>query len=104
MAYKVVVTPDAEADLDSFISYLLFEKQNTQAASNLLNDFEETKNILSDVATSLKYCQNPKLKKLGYRRINFKNHNYFMLYRVNDDLVFIDNIFHDLQDYENHLT
>lgn len=60
--------------------------------------------MLADVATSLKYCENPKLKKLEYRRINFKNHNYFMLYRVNDDIVFIDNIFHDLQDYENYLT
>ena len=65
MGYKVVVTPDAEADLDSFISYLLFKKQNTQAAGNLLDDFEETKNILADVATSLKYYENPKLKKLG---------------------------------------
>ena len=34
MGYKVVVTTDAEADLDSFISYLLFEKQNLQAAGN----------------------------------------------------------------------
>ena len=104
MGYKVVVTPDAEADLDSFVSYLLFEKQNPQAAGNLLDDFEETKNRLADVATSLNYCENSKLKKLGYRRINFKNHNYFLLYRVKDDIVFIDNIFHNLQDYENHLN
>ena len=26
MAYRVVLTEDAEADLDGFISYLLFEK------------------------------------------------------------------------------
>lgn len=104
MAYKIVVTPDAEADLDNFISYLLFEKQNVQAASNLLDDFEETKNILADVATSLKYCENPKLKKLGYRRINFQKHSYFMLYRTITDMVIIDNIFHDLQDYENYLN
>lgn len=43
MVYKVVVTPDAEEDLDYFVSYLLFEKQNAQAAGNLLDDFEETK-------------------------------------------------------------
>jgi len=55
MGYKVVVTLDAEADLDSFVSYLLLEKQNPQAAGNLLDDFEETKNMLADVATSLKY-------------------------------------------------
>ena len=43
MDYKVVMTIDAEEDLDRFIRYLLFEKQNSQAASNVLNDFEATK-------------------------------------------------------------
>ena len=38
MVYKVVITTDAEEDLDGFIRYLLFEKQNSQAASNVLKD------------------------------------------------------------------
>ena len=67
MAYNVVVTSDAEKDLDKFIRYLLFEKKNEQAARNLLDDFEETKNILSNVAASLKDCDNPKLKQFGYK-------------------------------------
>jgi len=58
MAYNVVVTPDAEKDLDNFITYLLFEKKSEQAARNLLDDFEETKGILSNVAASLKDCEN----------------------------------------------
>lgn len=41
--------------------------------------------------------------ELGYRRINFKSHRYFMLYRVEEDKVYVDNIFHELQDYENRL-
>ena len=68
-----------------------------------LDDFEETKDMLSKVASSLKYCDNPKLNELGYRRINFTYHRYFMLYRIENDVVIIDNIFHELQDYENHL-
>ena len=43
MGYKVVVTSDAENDLDQFIQYLLFKKKNFQAAQNVLNDFEATK-------------------------------------------------------------
>ena len=31
MVYKVVITTDAEEDLDGFIRYLLFEKQNSTA-------------------------------------------------------------------------
>lgn len=54
MDYRVVVTKEAEEDLNQFIQYLLFAKKNKQAAQNVL-----------------------------------------------DDLVFVDDIFHELQDYEN---
>ena len=78
MDYKVVVTSDAEEDLDRFLQYLLFEKKNEPAAGNILDDF-------------------------GYHRINFLRHRYFMLYRIEENTVFIDDIFHELQDYENKM-
>ena len=68
MDYKVVVTAEAEEDL------------------NLLN-----------------VCDNPRLQSLGYRRINFQQHRYFMLYRIENDVVYVDDIFHELQDYENRM-
>ncbi|MBO5228510.1 MAG: type II toxin-antitoxin system RelE/ParE family toxin [Lachnospiraceae bacterium] len=103
MDYKVVVTRDAEEDLEHFIEYLIFEKESMQAAQNVLNDYDATIESLKHVAGSLKLCDNPRLRKLGYRRINFLNHRYFMLYRIEDDVVFVDNIFHELQDYENKM-
>ena len=53
-------------------------------------------------STCLLYTS-PRLQMLGYRRINFLSHRYFMLYRIEEDIVFIDNIFHELQDYENRM-
>lgn len=103
MDYRIVVTADAEADLERYIQYLLFEKKNIQAAQSVLDDFETTKERLKSVAEGLKLCGNPKLNQLGYRRINFLNHRYFMLYRIVDQVMFIDNIFHSLQDYENKM-
>lgn len=103
MDYKIVVTADAQEDLEHYIEYLLFEKQSMQAAKNVLDDFVATKESLRHVAGSLKLCDNPRLNQLGYRRINFLNHRYFMMYRIVEDVVFIDNIFHDLQDYENKM-
>ena len=47
MEYKVVITSDAEDDLDEFIRYLLYEKQSEQAASNVLDDFQTNHNILT---------------------------------------------------------
>lgn len=102
MDYKVLFTSDAEADLEGFIRYLLYEKSE-QAASNFLDDFETTKQTLSRVAGSLKLCDNPKLSILGYRRINFMSHRYFMLYRLEGETAVVDNIFHELQDYENKM-
>lgn len=104
MDYKIVVTEDAEEDLERYVRYLLFVKENMQAAKNLLDDFEATKICLSSVAGSLRLCDNPKLKKQGYRRINFLSHRYFILYRIEDAIVLIDNIFHELQDYENKMS
>ena len=103
MEYKVVITSDAEEDLDRFIRYLLFVKQNPQAASNVLDDFQQTKESLSGIAGSLKLCDNPRLNALGYRKMHFLAHRYFMLYRIVDDLAVVDNIFHELQDYENKI-
>ena len=101
MDYRVVITSDAESDLEEFIRYLLFEKKREQAASNVLDDFEVTKQCLSRVAGSLKLCENPRLRELGYKRINFQSHQYFMLFRVVEGMAIVDNIFHQLQDYES---
>ena len=104
MDYKIVLAKGAEEDLDRFVAYLLFEKKSEQAARNLLNDFETTKENLSNVAGSLKFCDNPKLRELGYHRINFLSHRYFMLYRIENGTVCVDNIFHELQDYESNMN
>lgn len=103
MDYKVVVTKDAQEDLMCFIQYLISEKENLQAAKNVLDDYDATIESLKYVAGSLKICDNPRLHQLEYRRINFLNHRYFMLYRILDNVVFVDNIFHELQDYENKM-
>lgn len=103
MDYKVVVTRDAEEDLERFVKYIIMEKESMQAAENVLNDYDATIESLKHVAGGLKLCDNPGLRQLEYRRINFLNHRYFMLFRIVDNVVFVDNIFHELQDYENKI-
>lgn len=103
MDYKVVVTRDAEEDLERFVKYLIMEKESMQAAENVLNDYDATIESLKHVAGSLKLCDNPGVCQLEYRRINSLNHRYFMLFRIVDNVVFVDNIFRELQDYENKI-
>ncbi|MBR1851608.1 MAG: type II toxin-antitoxin system RelE/ParE family toxin [Lachnospiraceae bacterium] len=101
MDYNVVLTNRASADLENIISYLIHEKNSEQAATNILDDFDETMDILGNYAGTLKYCDNPKLKAKGYKRINFRRHKYFMMFRVEDTTVYVDRIYHFLQDYES---
>ena len=42
MDYKVIVTKDAEEDLDRFVQYLVMEKKSPQAARNVLDDYDST--------------------------------------------------------------
>lgn len=104
MAYNVVVTAEAAADLERFILYLLIDKGNEQAAKNVMDDFDETIQTLKYVAGNLKLCENPKLRELGYRRMNFIRHRYFIMYRLEGNMAIVDNVFHELQDYENKMV
>ena len=101
MDYEVILTIPAKAQLDHIIDYVLSEYENTQEALGIMDDAEETKYRLSHIAGGLKLCEDPRLRSLGYRTIHFKRHNYFMLYRIQDSIVFVDAIYHDLQNYED---
>lgn len=98
MDYNVIMTPNALDDLDRFIEYLLYEKYSMQAARSLMADVSSTIEILAHSAESFQYCTNARLRAQGYRRIDLGMHRYYMLYRVNDRDVMIDNVFHELQD------
>lgn len=101
--YKVVIVTDAKEDLRRILDYLRNIKQSKQAASNVMSDFRETIKTLSIAADSLKLSDNSKLTERGLKRINFKRHNYFMIYYTEENTVFVTNIFHSLEDYENKI-
>lgn len=103
MDYKVIVSELAEAQLDRIVFYILNDLNNIQAANSVLEDAEQIKLQLSHVAGSLKLCDHPRLSELGYRIIHFKHHQYNMVYRIQDDIVYVEGVYHDLQDYENIL-
>lgn len=101
--YRVSVTADAKADLKRYKDYLVDEKKNRQAARNVVLDFSQTKDDLKKSAWSLAEPESQKLLERGLKRINFRSHDYFLLYRIEGSRVFVTNMFHDLEDYENKL-
>ena len=100
-SYKVIISPHALSQLNEYIDYIQNNLQSAKSAKNVWEDAIETRNKLSEAASSLKLCENPKLQKYGYRKINFLYHRYVMIYRVEGNTVYVDGIYHQLQDYEN---
>lgn len=101
--YRVLVTADAKADLKRYKAYLVDQKKNRQAARNVVLDFSQTKDELKKSAGSLADPESKKLLERGLKRINFRSHEYFLLYRIEGSRVFVTNMFHDLEDYESKL-
>lgn len=98
--WNVIVTEDVEQDLDNYVYYLLVEKMNDQAATALLDDYDETIVELAKVAGSLKLLDDEELRAQGYRKIRLRRHNYYLLYRVEGDIATVDRMLHDLQDID----
>ena len=102
--FQVIVTPNAEEDFKKYLSYLRDVKKNPQAVQSVIEDFRDTKNTLSNMAGSLAEPKSEQLRRRGLKRINFLRHNYFLLYYIGrDGIVYITNVFHDLEDYESRL-
>ena len=100
-SYKVIVSPRALTQLDDYVSYVHYTLLNPIAAENIWRDAKRTQETLSTLAGSLKLCDHPILRKLGYHTIKLEKYDYAMLYRVEGNTAYVDGIYHLMQDYEN---
>ena len=103
MTYEVVVTGQAEAQLDNMINHVLFRFNNREAAINILDDVQKTYEKLEYAVSAIQLCEDPYLESKGYRKIVLESHNYVLLYQIQDDTVSVNGIFHMLEDYRNKL-
>ena len=101
--YRVVVTSEAREDMAQITAYILSELKNQQAAKSVWNDFICTRKILSTTAGSIKDSDSKILRQRALKRINFRSHNYFMLFYIEGKDAVVTNVFNDLQDYETKI-
>lgn len=90
--YKVIFTDTAKMHAQKILDYIFYELENVQAALSVKQDMKETATRLTHVAGSLKLCDDPPLRSLGYRTIHFKRHQYYMLYKNIDDCAYCWNL------------
>lgn len=98
--FTVKTTPLLEEKLDRYIGYLLEVKQNPQAAQAVLDDYVKTRESLEKSAAALGDPKDRNLRVRKLKRINFDEHDYFLLFRITgDSTVEIVTMFHDSEDY-----
>ena len=102
--YKVVATPEVKEDLKRYAGYLKNVKKNPIAAKSVVADFTATKKELSLVAGNVQEANSDILRALGLKRLNFQKHDYFLLFKINNGMAIITNLFHASEDYENKLN
>ena len=101
VSYEVIISQHALQQLESYIDYIQYTLLNDDAAGNVWQDALDTANELENIAGSLLPCKHPQLQALGYHPMFFLRHDYVMLYRIEGHQIFVDAVYHQLQDYEN---
>ena len=101
MAFNVHITDFAYDQLDQILDYITNRLLNPEAAANVLEDVDIALEKLETSASAVKLCDEPELAQHGYSKYLLEKHRYILLYRIEGRDVFIDRIYHELQDYLN---
>lgn len=101
MAYKVQITDFAWNQLNNITDYIYYSLKNPEVAERVLDDFYEAVDTLEKSAGAFALYEEPELAQHGYIRYHLQKHRYILLYRLEEDNVFIDRVYHELQDYQN---
>ncbi|MEG1942988.1 MAG: type II toxin-antitoxin system RelE/ParE family toxin [Angelakisella sp.] len=80
MAYSLVISKLADADLDEIVSYLAVKLENKQAAADFLDSVQQKYTHIQEQPLMFSLSDNLRLRNLGYRKVVIGN--YVMLYRV----------------------
>ena len=89
MTYKIVITENADQTLESCVQYLAANLKNSQAAGRLLDEIENIYKKLEDNPWQFGECKNGFLSKMGYRKADCNEMNYTLIFRVEEDSVYI---------------
>ena len=103
MAYKIVITEDADLDLDRILAYLTQQLYAEQAASALVAEYTQVLEQLEQFPSMFEVARSVSRSGKEYRK--FLLGNYVGIYRVQerDQQVVILRIFHGSQNYAKYL-
>ena len=101
--YSLVVTAQAESDLDDIVAYLVQKLSTPSAACELLDSIEACYQNLRRTPYMYGECSDIRLQTEGYRRAVISN--YVLVYKINESsqTVTIMRYFYGARDYQRLL-
>ena len=100
MGYNIVVTENADRDLEEVLDYIIHALGNPSAAANLLKKTEECCEQLRRFPFLYETCRSPRLRESGYRRAVVDN--YILVYHPveKEHTVYVLRFFYGGMEYE----
>lgn len=103
MVYNLIISQRAEEHMDNITGYLGEKLYNEQAAFHFVESLSDVFDNLENNPFQYSECKDPYLKSKNYRKAVLLDMNYVVIFRVNEDTVYIAGIFHNLENYNNRL-
>ena len=103
MAYKVLLTPAAEEDLQHIVAWLDKHFESPAAVQNFLEAFDRCRTQMERWPYSFETSRAPELQAKGYRKFLVGNYVGLYLVQPEKERIYIARIFHGSQNYPKYL-
>ncbi len=80
MNYRLIISSEADNDIDEIVYYISRVLNNLKAAAVFLDDLEKCYYNIANNPLMYSLCNDEKLREKGYRKVVIKN--YLVLYRI----------------------
>jgi plasmid stabilization system protein ParE len=103
MDYELIISEHADELIDRLTAYLLNNLKNPAAASHFLDELDAIYDRLIDNPYQFPDSPDEYLFLRGYREALFETMQYKVVYRINNQQVQIEGVFHTLEDYRRKI-
>ncbi len=99
MGYNLIITENADEQIDAAIHYLLNKFEDSEAASRLLDGISAALNRLEANPYQFPKSSDVYLESKDYHEALIRETNYKIVFRIDAETVYIVGFFHDLEDH-----
>ena len=99
MAYNLIITQRADELIDRLTAYLVNNLKNPDAASHFLDELETIYDRLEENPYQFSESKDEYLFLRGYREALFHEMKYRVVFRTEEQTVYVLGVFHMLEDY-----